>query len=157
MTITTNDGIWKFGTQDEVTAAGGTSLVDGNDGISVLADIDEWTNDDDAMMFSAVLEATYAAVPDSGSAELYVTLAEVQGINDEPAMDASFNGKFLDSRPPDPVTSKQYLVFGPFSLAALKSSQVYQFWIKNAQGDAAHDISAGWKLYVTPYSPGPRT
>jgi len=155
MAIGTDDAILKFGTQDEVTAAGGTSFVDGNDGISAAADIDEWTNDDDATLFTAVLEVTYAATPDSGTADLYVTLSEVEGTNDEPQMDSAFDGIFLGSRTPDAVTSKQYLVFGPFSLPATKSAQPYQFWVKNAQGDGTHDMSAGWKLYLTPYTAGP--
>lgn len=155
MAIGTDDGIAKFGTQDEVTAAGGTSAVDGNNGISTTSDIDEWINDDDALLFTAVLEVTFAAIPDSGNIGLYVTLPEVQGINDEPTMDSNFDGIELGARTPDQVTSKQYLVFGPFALPATKSSQVYQFYVKNAQGDAAHDMSAGWKLYITPTTSGP--
>lgn len=154
MAIGADDAIKKFGTADEVSTGGGTSLVDGDGGISTTSDIDEWTDTDDAWRHSFVLEATWAAVPDTGVIELWVTLPEVQGTNDEPTMDATFDGFFIGARRPDEVATKQYLAFPPVELPSVKSQQVYQFYIRNAQGDAAHDISAGWKLYVTPITPG---
>lgn len=154
MAIGVDDAIKKFGTADEVSVGTGTALIDGNDGISAVGDIDEWTDTDDAWLYTAVIEATWVAQPDTGDVQLHVTLAEVQGTNDEPNMDADFQGIYLGSRTPDIITTKQYLVIGPFALPAVKSNQVYQFWVKNAQGDAAHDMSAGWKLYITPITPG---
>jgi len=155
MAISTDAAVLFFGTQDEITVAS-PSAVDGDNNISTTSDINEWTNDDDAPLVTVVFQGTYAAAPDSGTLDLYVTLCEVDGsTGDEPTMDSAFDGIFLGSRTPDPVTSSQNLVFGPISLPAVKSSQVYQFYIKNSQGDATHDISAGWSLFITPYTAGP--
>ena len=154
MAIGTNDAVFKYGTQDEVTVAS-PSLVDGDGGISAAADINTWTNDDDSPMASFVVNATYAAVPDSGTLDLYCTLVDIQGTNDEPTMDTAYTGHYLGSATPDGVTSSQYLTIGPVGLPAVGSSQVYQFHIVNNQGDAAHDISAGWSMWVTPITYGP--
>lgn len=155
MPLSTNALKFDFDTADEVTVAS-PALIDGNDGISGTADINEWTNDADAPMASFVLGATWAAVPDSGLVELYCTLVEVEGTSDEPVMDAAFDGFHLGARKPDAVTSLQYLVFPQVLLPVTKTSQKYQFYIKNAQGDAAHDISAGWSLWVNPLSYVPK-
>ena len=154
MAIETGDAIAKFGTADEITVAS-PSAIDGNDGISTTSDINEWTDDDDALTYVVVFKGTYAAVPDSGTLDLYVTLNEVDtSTGDEPTMDSAFDGIYLGSRTPDAVTSEQNLVFGPFQLPKTKTSQPYQFYFKNAQGDAAHDISSGWSAWIIPQTAG---
>lgn len=156
MAIDQDTAIWAFGTQDEVTVAS-PSAIDGNNGISTTSDINEWTNDDDASLVIVVVNVTYAAVPDSGTLDLYYTINEVQSTNDEPTMDSAYTGHLFDSQTPDEVTSSQYLTFGPTQLKAVKTSQPYQFYLQNSQGDAAHDISSGWSMWVTPisYKPHP--
>ena len=154
MAIETNDTILKFGTQDEVTVAS-PAAVDGDDGISLTSDINTWTNDDDAPMVSVVLNVTFAAVPDTGTIDIFVTMDDIQSTNDEPDADSAFAGHYLGSITPDQVTASHYLAGGPWALPVTASSQVYQFYIKNSQGDAAHDISSGWSMWVTPVSYGP--
>ena len=154
MAIGTDDAVFKFGTQDEVTVAS-PSLVDGNGGISTTSDINTWTNDDDAPMVAIVLNVTFSAVPDSGVIDVYCTLDNIQSTNDEPDKDSGFEGHYLGSTEPDEVTSSQYLAIGPVALPITASSQVYQFYIVNNQSDAAHDISAGWSMWVTPITYGP--
>ena len=154
MAIETDDTIYKFGTQDEVSVTT-PAAIDGNNGISLTSDIDLWTNDDDAPMVAFVFNGTYSAVPDTGVLEFYCTLHDIEGTNDEPDMDASNPGFFLGSITPDQVTTSQHKAAGPFALPVTKSSQVYRFHLVNRQNDAAHDISSGWSLWVTPVSYGP--
>jgi len=151
MAIGSNSAVWAFGTQDEITVAS-PSAVDGDRGISTTSDINTWTNDDDSPLVAIIVNATYAAVPDSGTLDIYCTLNSVQSTNNEPTMDSAFNGHYLGSVTPDAVTSSQYLALSPVALPVVGTSQVYQFYIVNNQGDAAHDISAGWSMWVTPLS-----
>jgi hypothetical protein len=154
MAIGTDAAIRFTAGADEVTIAS-PALIDGNNGISLTSDINVWTNDDDAGHVSVLANVTYAAVPDTGVLELYCTLNDVEGSNDEPTMDANFFGHFLGSRTPDEVTSSQYLIFPNIELPYWNDSQIYQFYLRNAQGDAAHDISAGWSLWVKALAWGP--
>lgn len=153
MAISTNSAIEFFGTQDTVTAGGGTSAVtDGS--FSAAGDVVSggWTNDDDAPMASFVLKAAYATAPTANtSVSLYARLMNIDSTNDALTPDANNQHVYLGSFPLDDTTSTQYIALDA-RLPNTYSSQVYEFYIQN---NAGQTLSAAWTLKVTPKTIGP--
>jgi len=75
MAIGTDSTIHFFGTQDTVTAGGGTASV-ADAAFSITADIVQWTNDDDAPMASVTAFFDWnTTAPDADSSiNLYVRI-----------------------------------------------------------------------------------
>ena len=155
MAIGADDAIWKFGTQDEVTVASPSSVA--ADGVSTSSDVTSWTNDDDAPVAAAVLNAAWTTAPGAGeTVSLYAQLEDVESTNDMPGIDANFAGIYLGDFLVDAVGSstEQYLVLPDFPLPCVTTSQKILFFIKNY---TAQSINAGWDLYITPKTPGPHS
>lgn len=156
MAIGTDASIDFFGTQDTVTAGGGTSAV--NDGAySAAADTDTWTNDDDAKYAAFALKFQYpSGTIDKNGIRLYARLMNIDGTNDEPQPDANWDNHFLGIFQTDAglaVTTDNYLTLGHnVRLPNQYTSQVYEFFIYN---DCGVQMSAGWTLKVTPITDGP--
>lgn len=153
MAIGTGAAIEFFGTQDTVTAGGGTSAVT-NGSFSAAADVVSggWTNDDDAPLASVVLTCAYATAPTASSAvNLYARLMNIDSTNDAITPDADNTHVYLGSFPLDNTTSTQYIAID-VRLPNTYSSQVYEFYIEN---DGGQTMSAGWTLKVTPKTYGP--
>ena len=158
MAIGTGDGIDKFGTQDTVTAAGGTAAV-GNTGFSAASDVVSggWVNADDAPMAGFVLTFQYpSGTIVSDGIILYMRLMDVDGTNDEPQPDTNYKkhpiGKFTPDTAMAALTDNSITLGHDVPLPNMKSSQVYEFYIEN-QIDVT--ISAGWTLKIVPKSIGP--
>lgn len=153
MAISTNAAIEFFGTQDTVTAGGGTSAVtDGSFSASGDVVSGGWTNDDDAPMASAVLTCAYATAPTANtSVNLYARLMNIDGTNDAITPDSNNTHVYLGSFPLDDTTSTQYIPLD-VRLPNQYTSQVYEFYIENNGGQT---ISAGWTLKITPKAIGP--
>lgn len=153
MAIGTDAGIEFFGTQDTVTAGGGTSAVtDGS--FSAGGDVVSggWTNDDDALYASAVLTCTYSTAPTAKTTvSLYARLMDINGTNDQLVPTANFPHVFLGAFPLKDVTSAQYIPID-IGLPNTYTSQVYEFYIRNNGGQT---MSAGWTLQITPKATGP--
>ena len=155
MAINTDNLIDFFGTQDVVSASGGTSAVT-DDSFSAAADMDEWTNDDDAPFAVAVLKFQYpSGTIDTGGVHLYMQLKNIDSTNDEPQPDANFEQHFIGTFPTDAglaATTDNYVSLGQqFELPNHYSSQVYEFAIKNSCGVT---LTAGWTVKVTPVTKG---
>ncbi len=85
MAISTGSAIEFYGTQDTVTAGGGTSSV-ASAAFSVSGDVVSggWTNDDDATMASVVLTCAYSVAPTANrSVNLYARLMNIDSTNDQ--------------------------------------------------------------------------
>lgn len=153
MAISTNAAIEFFGTQDTVTAGGGTSaVVDG--AFSVAGDVvaGNWINDDDAPMAAVVLTCAYATAPTANTAvNLYARLMDINGTNDAITPDANNTHVYLGSFPLDDTTAQQNIPLD-VRLPNQYSSQVYQFYLRN---NAGQTMAAGWTLKVTPKTIGP--
>lgn len=156
MTISTNDAIRKYGTQDLVSAGGGTSAVT-NGSYSASGDAATWTNDDDADQASAVLTMQYpSGTITTGGVQLLCRLLNGDGTTDEPPLSANWTGHFLGTFTTGTgmsATTNYAIESGPFLLPAMKSSQEYEFYLKNACGVT---MTAGWTLKITPVADGPK-
>ncbi len=156
MTISTNDAIRKYGTQDLVSASGGTSAVT-NGSYSASGDAATWTNDDDSDQASAVLTFQYpSGTITTGGVQLLCRLLNINGTTDEPALTANWRGHFLVNFVTGTgmsATTDYALESGPFILPSAKSSQEYEFYVLNSCGVT---MSAGWTLKITPVADGPK-
>lgn len=153
MAISTGSAIEFYGTQDTVTAGGGTSSV-ASAAFSVSGDVVSggWTNDDDAPMASVVLTCAYSVAPTANSSvNLYARLMNIDSTNDQITPDANFGHVYLGSFPLDDTTSTQYIAID-VRLPNTYTSQVYEFYIQNNGGQT---MSAAWTLKVTPKTIGP--
>lgn len=156
MAISTDSVIHFFGTQDTVTAGGGTSAVtDGS--LSADADTDTWTNDDDAPLAEAVLKFQYpSGTIDTNGVHLYMRKHNIDSTNDEPVVDSNWENHYVGTFPTDAglaATTDNYLSLGHLiELPNGYTSQVYEFAIKN---DCGVTLTAGWTLKITPVTYGP--
>ena len=153
MAIGTDAAIEFYGTQDTVTAGGGTSAVS-NSAFSASGDVVSggWTNDDDAVYASMVGAFTFGTAPTSYSViNLYARLMDIDGTNDQDTPTATYTHTYLGSFPVRNSASTQYVSI-EIGLPNTKTSQVYEFYIENKTGQT---ISAGWTMKVTPKALGP--
>lgn len=157
MTISTNDAIRKYGTQDVVSAGGGGTSAVTNGSYSASGDAATWTNDDDTDQASAVLTMQYpSGTITTGGVQLLCRLLNGDGTTDEPPLSANWTGHFLGNFTTGTgmsATTNYAIESGPFLLPAMKSSQEYEFYLKNACGVT---MTAGWTLKITPVADGPK-
>lgn len=149
MAISTGAEIDFFGTQDTVT---GTTSAVANNGFSATADINQWTNDDDARVASVTFTGTFAVAPTLGTyVNLYARLMNVDGTSDAPVPSASFLHYCLGSFPVDGIATSQVVTI-EVPLPNAYTSQVYEFYIENKSGQS---LNSGWTMKVTPKAAGP--
>lgn len=152
MAIGADDGIWKFGTQDEVSSSPGT-IADN----AYLAAGLTWTNDDDATDAAAVLKVQFdTTMPTVGNLLLYARLLNVQSTNDEEAVDANNPINLVGSFTIDYGVAADvdfYTTIPNFQIPVTKSSQEIDFYLlNNATGQT---VGTSWQLWITPKSVGP--
>lgn len=152
MAISTNDGIWKFGTEDAADDGATQTIATGaysNDPVT-------WTNDDDATDASFTLKFQYpSGTIDADGIQLFARLLNNSSTTDEPVPSANWAGHWLGAFPTGTgmsATTDYAVVLGPVPLPMKKTSQEYEFYLKN---DCGVTISASWVLTVTPMSIGP--
>lgn len=158
MAIGTGDAKHKFGTQDQVTVASPGAVSNG--AFSAAADVNDWTNDDDAplAMFVLVLQDLSAAATAGDTIDLYCKpLNVVNTTGDHQGPNANCKSIYLGSfviDAVDPAASDDNYVLGPVALPNTKTSQEYEFYIFNNLTTVSI-VSAAWELWVTPVSIGP--
>lgn len=156
MAIGSNSAVYFFGTADNLSTTATTTTL-ATDTISAASDLDEWTNDDDSPLVAFLLEVDdWSAAPTAGeTVDLYVSLVSVNGTNDEPVVDTSYNGHYVGSFVVDAADAAQYLVIGPVGLPTLATSQEYQFYVHNNTSVTMGTTNNEWRLKVTPVTLGP--
>lgn len=157
MAIATDDLILKYGTQDTVSAGGGTAAVAATAGTrSAAGDAAIWTNDDDAPEASFVLTFQYpSGTITTGGIQLMCRLMNVDGTSDEPQPTANWQGHFLGNFITGTgmaATTNYSVQLGPVELPTAKDSQEYEFYLINNCGV---QLTAGWTLKATPITGGP--
>jgi hypothetical protein len=144
--------IEKYGTQDQVDS--GSTLAVTQEQVSTTASAATWTNDDDAPWAQFTLEMTFASAPGSSALRgigLFGRRLNIVGTSDESAPSTNqFHPVFLGVFVVDSVGTLQRAHLR-CRLPNVKASQEWQFFIANYQTT----VSAGWALYVTPYTLGP--
>lgn len=156
MAITTDDVILKFGTQDEITT--GTPGTISDNSFSVAGDVDStWANDDDAPFGAAVLKCQFdTTMPTEGFIGLYARLLNIQGTNDENAVDSNFLGHPVGAFEIDFGVANDvdfYTAIPLFRMPMVKSGQEIEWYIKNEE--TGQTIGSSWQLWITPISAGP--
>lgn len=156
MAIGTDSAIDFFGTEDQITVASPGAVAAG--AFSAAADVNDWTNDDDAPYIMAKLKLTAAGlsgIPTAGEViNLYAKHLDINSTEDTPDPDANYKHTYLGSFVLDAADADQVHVIGPLRLPNYETSQVYEFFIEN--GSAAINIAAdGWDLWVVPLTQGP--
>ena len=157
MAIAADAAIWFFGTQDVVDDTTTSLILTGD--FSVVADIAEWTNDDDAPLANFILESQWTTTPPTdnvGSIDLYARVMNIRG-TDEPGVPSALNKNiYLGHFPIDWAVAADTLWFSYIygvRLPNSKTSQPYEFYIhNNATGQT---ITANWNMWITPWTEGP--
>lgn len=155
MAIGTDSAVYFYGTEDTVTAGGGTSAVT-NTSYSASGDVVSggWTNDDDAPLASFVLKFQYAAGTIADNIDLYARLINIDTTNDEPQTDAGWEQHYLGSFVMDTnqaATTDTYYSLTNVALPNKETSQEYEFYVYN---NSDVTMTAGWALKVTPMTMG---
>ncbi|MCC7082181.1 MAG: hypothetical protein IT530_16030 [Burkholderiales bacterium] len=154
MTIATNDRIEKFGAQASVDDGSTSAIASG--AFSVAADIAAWTNTDDAPMAALVLRCQWATVTGvaNRAVNVYVRLLNIQGTNDPVSPGVNRFGTYLGSFTIYAASANtDYYFDARVELPNMQSGQEYEFYLENQSGQT---ISAGWALWVTPVTDGPK-
>lgn len=150
MAISTNALIEFFGTPDDVTNASNGTIA--ADAMSVAADIDSWTNDDDAPEAVFVLKYTSSSAPAAGGwVTLMARMDDVQSTNDESVPTASDQSAHILGRFRIPNATSSFSSLRA-RLPNAKASQVYEFFILNKTNQT---MTNTWELHVTPVTVGP--
>lgn len=150
MPISTGALVEFFGTQDTL---GNTPTAIADDSMSLATDVVAWINDDDAPMASATLSVTFAVAPDvSTSVNLFVKVNNVQGTNDQQEPTVQKPHTYLGTFPVDAVTTAQFQTID-IALPNAYASTEFVFFIENKCGQT---VPAGWDLFITPKSYGPK-
>ena len=120
---------------------------------SVAADLIDWTNTDDVMEASFVLQGAFSvATAANKSVYLYAQLKAVDGTNDAPIPTDNYGQIYLGAvGVKDGTTATQYAPLTDVMIPATRSGQAIKFYIKNGAGQS---LSAGWKLLITPKGVG---
>jgi len=151
MAIGTDAAIHFFGTQDVLGTAPAT-VVDA--AVSLVGDLSEWTNDDDAPFANVILEFETDTTGTAGTTvDLYMQQMNIVSANDEEAPDVTnflhtFVGSYYHN---NPAVTVQYGVV-TVALPNTKTSSVYNFYIVNNTGQTIADT---WDLTVAPFAIGP--
>lgn len=158
MTIGTDDGIWKFGTQDEVTSGTPATIADDAYGKADQGASVNWTNDDDAPFGSAVLKLQFdTAEPVTGSVGLYAHVLNIQSTNDPGVPDALNNLLgFVGTFPIDLGIGEDvdYFTFiESFAMPAIGAAQAIDWYLFNSA--TGQTIGVSWQLWITPKAIGP--
>lgn len=157
MTITTNDAIWKFGTQDEVTSGTPATVASNAYGLADQAGTVAWTNDDDAPYGSAVLKCQFdTTMPTTGSISLMARLLNVQSTNDAGAPDANYDTVHVGTFPIDFGVANDtdfYTVIPHFEMPQAGAAQAIDWYIRN--DGTGQTIGSSWQLWITPKALGP--
>ena len=154
MAIGTDSLIDFFGTADALGTT--TSTVADTAFSAGTGDLTAWTNDDDAPEAAAVFTMQYASGTLDGNpfVSLYARLLNIDGTDDEPVPDASYQnkllGRFLIDTNLGTATDNSHAA--DIDLPNVYTSQVYEFYIENQTGVT---IAAGWELTITPKTVGP--
>lgn len=159
MAIGSNDAIYKFGTQTELTVASPGSVANG--AFSAASDVSDWTNSDDAPLasFVLVLQDLSAAPTEGDAIGLYckpLNIVNTTGDHYGPVIDdceTIYMGSFTVSDL-DPAATDDNYMLGPLPLPVVKSSQEFEFYIKNDMTTVSID-AADWELWITPLTVGP--
>ncbi len=158
MAIGTDDGIWTFGTQDEVTSGTPATISDNGYGKADQGASVNWTNDDDAPFGSAVLKLQFdTTFPTVGSVDLYAHVLNIQSTNDPGVPDASNDVLgFVGSFPIDFGIAADvdfYTFIENFAMPAVGAAQAIDWYLlNNATGQT---IGVSWQLWVRPKALGP--
>lgn len=158
MAIGTDDAIFKYGTQTQVTVASPGSVANG--AFSVAGDVNDWTNSDDAPLagFVLVLQDLSGAATAGDTIDLYckpLNIVNTTGDHQGPNTNCTsiYLGSFLIDAV-DPAATDDNYVLGPVGLPNIRSSQEYEFYIFNNLTTVSID-AADWELWITPITYGP--
>lgn len=157
MAIGTDDGIWKFGTQDEVTSGTPATIANNAYGKADQGASVNWTNSEDATDASAVLKCQFdTTMPTVGNIGLYARLLNVQSTNDAGVPDANNIVKFVGSFTIDFGVSNDtdfYTVIDSFLMPIVTTSQAIDWYLKNS--GTSQTLGVSWQLWIGPRALGP--
>ena len=157
MAISTDSGIWFFGTQDEVTS--GTPATIANDvfGKADQGSSVDWTNDDDATDGSAVLKCQFdTTMPTEGNILLLAHLQNVQSTNDDGVPDANNPVHVVGAFQIDFGIAADvdfYTTIPNFTMPQATAAQRIDWYLLN--NGTFQTIGVSWQLYITPKALGP--
>ena len=162
MAISTDAVIEFFGTQTNVAVAAAGTVANG--AFSAAADVDDWTNSDDAPMAMFVLSIGDFATGTPAAGDVIGLYCKPLNIDGSTGDHQGPNtnclsihlGDFLIDAV-DPADTADFYVLGPVKLPNVKTSQEYEFYIYNQTSNSAviGSTTGEWDLYVTPVTYGP--
>ncbi len=156
MTILADDTLPKFGAQDSLDDGSTIAIADNT--FSVLADIAPWTNDEDAPFANFVLKCQFDTTPPTeGAIDLYARPMNLESTSDPETPDDNFKHEHIDSFPIDFGVAADvdfYTFIVGAMLPLFQSSQILEFYLKN--NNTGQTIGAEWRLWISPYTYGPK-
>ena len=154
MAIGSGDRVDKYGTLDDL---GNTSSAVSDGQYSVAGDLISWTDDDDVSRATVAMTWQYpSGTLDAGAyAELHGRRINYTGTTDEEVPSDDYRGALVGRFRLDDglATATDSVSVTSIDLNSFKTSQEYEFYIKNASGV---QISAGWKVEIAPVTDGAR-
>ena len=157
MAISTDDAVWKFGTQDEVTSGTPATIATTAYGKADQAGTAAWTNSDNAPYGSAVLKAQFdTTMPTVGTIELFAHLLNVQSTNDVGAPDANNPLVHVGGFEIDfgiAADTDFYMILPEFEMPQAGNAQAIDWYLKNE--GTGQTIGVSWQLWITPKALGP--
>lgn len=157
MAISTDAGIWFFGTQDEVTSGTPATIADDGFGPADQGASVNWTNDDEATDGSAVLKCQFdTTMPTVGNILLYAHLLNVQGTNATGVPDANNELVLVGAFPIDFGVANDtdfYTVIPNFQMPQAGAAQAINWYLKN--NATGQTLGVSWQLWITPKVIGP--
>lgn len=157
MAISTNDTVWKFGTQDEVTSGTPATIATDTFGKADQGGTVAWTNTDDAPYGAAVLKCQFdTTMPTVGTVDLYAHCLNIQSTNDPGVPDASNDLLYVGTFEIDFGVANDtdfYTIIDNFAMPALYTSQAIDWYLKN--NGTGQTLGVSWQLWITPKAQGP--
>jgi len=151
MAIGTNAAVEFFGTQDDLDS---TSALVAAGAFSIATDLVTWTNDDDAPEAAVTLELTMnVAADDNSGCNLYFRALNVESTNDDSIPEAEYRHTWVGFIPVLNGIATIQRSTTRISLPNYKTSSVWEVYIQNLTGQ---QIDAGWTIFITPITIGPK-
>ena len=150
MAIGTDDQVEKTGTPVALATTSGTVAKDG--AFSVVGDLAQFTNSDEAPMAKALLEFAMTLAPAAGQViQLFAQLIAVASGVDTTVPQANHQEVYMgDFRVLDTTNDQDVAI--DIRLPNWKDSSIYQFYLRNLTDE---ELEATWELTITPKTIGP--
>jgi len=147
MANTTDESLWSEGTETVINNTSGLTVTDGSYTAAATTNLSS-TNLESRPFIDIAGTFTFSAAPAAAgkTVDLYFRYINIDGTNDEPSLDAEFDGHYRGSFRLDAAAGVTTHYFLLENIAAPKPSRTVEVYCKNESGQTM----TAWKLAQTP-------